>query len=214
MAVMEQAHIEVELKFEVECEESLLTRLKAQGAQAQGVVDQEDEYFAHPSRNLRKTDETLRIRTAAGLSWLTYKGPKLSKRTKIREEVEIPLTTRLAGRPTSSFPAADDDLESHEPAELALRQILLRMGFSALAVVRKRRQVFAAQTSFAGNVWQLAIGLDRVDGIGSFVEIETVAARQHWREAEQAVWQYASLLGLQQPVKSSYLTLCLNQMDD
>ncbi len=214
MTVMEQAHIEVELKFEVQNEAELLERFAAQGAQLQGVVDQSDEYFAHPCRNLRKSDETLRIRTADGLSWLTYKGPKLSKRTKIREEVEIPLTTRLRGPATSSFPARDEALESGEPAELALRQILLRMGFSTLAVVRKRRQVFSAQASFAGNVWQLAIGLDRVDGIGSFVEIETIAARDQWRAAEQAVWQFASLLGLREPVKSSYLALCLNQLDN
>lgn len=218
MALTEPTQVEVELKFKVEREFDLLKRLLSHGARSHGVVLQEDEYFEHPSRNLRTSDETLRIRASQGESWLTYKGPKLSKRTKIREEIEIPLTTRLRrpqpGIATSgSFPTAGL-LDDASPPELALRQIFLRLGFEPLAIVRKSRQVFSAETTYLGKVWPLSIGLDRVDDIGTFVEIETIAAQSAWREAEQAVWQYAGQLGLSAPIKSSYLALCLRQSDD
>jgi adenylate cyclase class 2 len=66
-------------------------------------------------RDFRKTDEALRIRRVDNKFFLTYKGPKLSKKTKMREELEV-------------------------PAEEGIEGILLKLGFRrSLTLVKTRR---------------------------------------------------------------------------
>lgn len=48
-----------------------------------------DIYYNNPIRDFRKSDEALVLRNTNGKVILTYKGPKQSKETKTREEIEV-----------------------------------------------------------------------------------------------------------------------------
>ena len=50
---------------------------------------QEDVYYNHPLRDFRETDEALRVRSIDGRHYLCYKGPRLSGKAKVREEIEV-----------------------------------------------------------------------------------------------------------------------------
>lgn len=83
--------LEIEAKAAIENKEEIKQRILEAGGKYISTVTQSDIYFAHPSRDFMKTDEALRIREAGNEYTLTYKGPKLDKLTKTREEIEIKL---------------------------------------------------------------------------------------------------------------------------
>ena len=83
------------------------------------VEHQVDIYYQHPSRDFAKTDEALRLRSVNGITELTYKGPKLSKQSKSREELSVKVSDLLI-----------TDL------------ILKRLGFSEVARIEKIRYNF------------------------------------------------------------------------
>ncbi len=78
--------MEVEIKARVEEPQKIESLLLDMGAEYIGMVEEEDIYFAHPSRDFARTDEALRIRNNRVL---TYKGPKVDLDTKSREEIEV-----------------------------------------------------------------------------------------------------------------------------
>ena len=61
-------------------------RILELGGRDFGCSIQVDEYYAHPARDFAITDEALRLRTENNLTVITYKGPKLDRETKTREE--------------------------------------------------------------------------------------------------------------------------------
>ena len=83
-----------------------------------GEHDQVDEYFNHPCRDFAVTDEALRLRMDSR-GRITYKGPKIDRFTKTREEIELDV----------------EDLD-----KMAL--ILVRLGFRRVAKVSKRRKEY------------------------------------------------------------------------
>ena len=111
--------IEVEVKVRADHSQvrSVLQKL---GAIKIGIENQSDSYFAAPHRDFVKTDEALRIRSLDGKAVLTYKGPKLDKVSKTREELETPVD------------------------EATTAKILRALGFSEAGMVRKKREVFRA----------------------------------------------------------------------
>jgi adenylate cyclase class 2 len=160
------------------------------GAEIVGSVQQRDEYFAHPCRDFVDTDEALRIRTIDHVQILTYKGPKTAGQAKIRDELEVPV---------------------HDSAtQNALREILVRLGFSPVITVSKQRQ----SLHVVRNGRELHIELDEVDRLGTFVEIEAICERDDIVSAEQAVMVLAKEIQLTTPTKSSYLALLLALQSD
>lgn len=111
--------IEVEVKVRADHSKvrSILQKL---GASKIGVEEQSDVYFAAPYRNFAKTDEALRIRSLGEQSVLTYKGPKLDKVSKTREELETPVDGAITAK------------------------IFHALGFMEAGAVRKKREVFSA----------------------------------------------------------------------
>lgn len=85
-----------------------------------------DTYLSHPCRDFFESDESLRIRTVKDLedgrvqTYITYKGPKVSSRSKARYENEIKL---IKGE--------------------AMRDILDRLGFRKFIKIEKERRTFA-----------------------------------------------------------------------
>ena len=109
--------IEVEVKVKAD-HEKVLSILKKIGAIKVKVEEQSDTYFAAPHRDFAKTDEVLRIRALEGQNILTYKGPKLDRVSKTREELETPVEG------------------------ISAKKVLIALGFSEAGIVSKRREVF------------------------------------------------------------------------
>lgn len=78
---------------------------------------EEDIYFSSPVRNFKETDEALRVRYSNDKIILTYKGPKLDKVSKSREEYE-------------AFVSGE------------IEQILQKLGYNELLRVKKKRKVY------------------------------------------------------------------------
>lgn len=102
-----------------------------------------DEYFSHPSRDFRQTDEALRIRIMNSNIELTYKSPRTANIPKVREEFTV-------------------KVNNYE----VLKAILLKLGFKPIAKITKHRRMFTLN----GDV---KIFIDNVDRLGYFVEVET-----------------------------------------
>jgi len=85
--------IEVEVKAKIHDFESLKRELKKINALKIREEHQKDIYFNSPIKNFAKTDEALRIRKISIKNeintFITYKGPKIDRASKTREEIEI-----------------------------------------------------------------------------------------------------------------------------
>jgi adenylate cyclase class 2 len=109
--------LEVEVKGKVKDLKSVEAKAKALGFSFVGVEEHSDIYYRHPTRDFAKTDEAIRVRTVNGKRVLTYKGPKVDKVSKTREEIEV-------------------DIQGDMP------KVLERLGFSPVTEVAKVRRVY------------------------------------------------------------------------
>lgn len=178
-ALLSAPMVEAELKIPVAAEVDWGDLCLPPGTIWLGEVEQKDTYLSHPSRNLAASDEALRVREEGGRCWLTYKGPKRGGLVKAREELEV-------------------DCSSCE----ALLELFQRLGFFALAEVRKRRRV---------HRWgRVSICFDEVSGLGRFVEIE-IAEAEDSSEAGDLLVEVARRMGLdpRAAVTQSYLEMLL-----
>jgi adenylate cyclase class 2 len=170
----------IELEIKVPCPdlEALEIRLVEMGARLAGDLDQEDFYFSHPSRDFGATDEALRLRRENDRSRITYKGPKLDRDTKMREEIELDV----------------EDL-------IRMSQVLERVGFIPHYRVVKRRRVYILQG--------IQICLDRVVGLGDFVEMEYEG--QDLEEGKRKIMELKHQLNLEGNERRSYLELLMEK---
>lgn len=113
--------LEIEAKARIN-RKKIKSRLVELGVKFLKREKQEDIYFNHPTRDFAKSDEALRIRRAGREFYLTYKGPKLDKLTKTREEHEVKI---------SSFEEA--------------KEILKKLKFGEVATIRKKREYYALE---------------------------------------------------------------------
>jgi adenylate cyclase class 2 len=179
---------EVEQKHRVSDEAALVARLQERGGSLEDPIEQSDHYFAHPCRDFSKSDEALRIRVVGDKSFVTYKGPKLDTTTKTRREIELPLDA--ADRDGSQFAS-----------------LLASLGFTPVAVVRKRRQKFLIP---AGE-YEVDGALDALDGLGCFVELELRANDENLEAAKRTIAKLASDLNLGPSERRSYLEMLLEK---
>ncbi len=173
---------EVKLRLDVGLRAALEARLAALGAHAGAEIEQIDEYLSHPSRDLRQTDEALRLRQTPDALRLTYKGPKLDPPRKTREEIEFALAT------------------DHETAS----RLFSRLGFRRVEQVRKRRREYRLPEDPPTSV-----AIDQVEGLGCFCEVEVEASSV--AEGRERIAARLGELGLEHlpPVAESYLELLL-----
>jgi len=83
--------LEVEVKTPCPDPAAVERKLRRVGAKFLGEVEQRDLYLNHPCRDFPRTDEALRIRTAGDRMEITYKGRKIDRDTKTREEITCPV---------------------------------------------------------------------------------------------------------------------------
>jgi adenylate cyclase class 2 len=178
---------EVEQKYRTVDHDRVLRQLLELGAVAAGTLDQEDTYLNHPSRDFALTGEAFRIRRSGEENRVTYKGPRRNGPTKTREELEIP------------FESGDDSTQR-------MLRMFQTLSFRPVATIRKRRELL--HLDFLKE--HLEIALDTAEGLGSFVEIEAIAADQaDLPRAQRAVLDLAERLGLKDVEPRSYLRMAL-----
>ena len=83
--------LEIEIKSRCDDLSAVRERLEAMGAHGLHTVQQSDLYLKHPCRDFSITDEALRIRNEGDFSVMHYKGPRISKLSKTREEISMPI---------------------------------------------------------------------------------------------------------------------------
>jgi len=177
---------EVEQKFPVAELAAVQERLVALGAQLQAEREDRDLYFAHPARDFARTDEALRIRRVGTSNFITYKVPNVDAATETRREIEL-------------------DLPPGETAAAQWTELLESLGFRPVAEVRKRRR----KASIAWQGREVAVALDDVDQLGTFVELELVTSRDDIEPAKAILRSLADALGLAGGERRSYLELLL-----
>lgn len=177
---------EVEMKFPVAELETVAGQLEELEAEIGEEHVEIDQYYAHPCRDFAATDEALRIRRIDCENRITYKGPKVDQTTKTRQEIELPLPS---GEATSG----------------QWGKLLLALGFKPVAEVRKHRR--KARLKWPAR--PIEATLDRVDGVGTFVELETTADEDELDVARNAIQAVAEHLGLGRTERRSYLELLL-----
>lgn len=180
--------LEVERKYRITSQSEVRQRVEALGGRWEEAIQQGDQYFAHPARDFAATDEALRIRSVGPANVITYKGPKIDRDSKTREEIEVAIGP---GQET----ARD------------LGKILERLGFRPVLVVKKVR-------SIANVAWQgrdVEVALDEVKDAGLFVELETQAANAELEDAKECIRTMASAIGLSETdqERRSYLEMVL-----
>ena len=178
---------EVEVKLRVD-HESVRPALEARGATELGSVEQVDTYYDAPHREFGETDEALRVR---------------------RERTGDGETVRF----TYKGPLVDPESKTREEHETvvadgdAVEAILAALGFDPAAEVCKERDRFALEG--------YTVVLDRVDGLGEFVEVETETGEADVTAARDGAHELLETLELDpdEGIRTSYLGLLLADRD-
>lgn len=182
---------EVELKFPLPDADRIVALLTSWKVDRSPPVVQCDTYYNHPARDFKASDEALRIRQIGTENRITYKGPVVDSQTKTRREIEL---------------GFDDGAGAAD----RFATMLELLGFRRVRQVRKQR--VTATLVREGRTFELA--LDNVEGLGSYLEIETQADESQRIEAQQAVLDLARELGLSNAERLSYLGLLMDQEEE
>jgi adenylate cyclase class 2 len=182
--------LEIEMKFPLADAAALKERLRALKARRKTIrpLQEADQYFNAPDRDFARTDEALRLRRLGAANRVTYKGPKRDRQTKTRLEIEVPFARGAQ--------AATD-----------FSRLLVSLGYRPVRVVSKQRHVYHIRRS----KFEVEVCLDRVQDLGSFVELEVLAAADHLEEARSVLLALAAELGLRDSERRSYLELLLEK---
>jgi adenylate cyclase class 2 len=177
---------EIEMKFRVESFDAFIAAVGSLGGTFGDEVVQSDRYFNHPGRDFGETDEALRVRTIGDHSKVTYKGPVQDRTVKLREEIEM------------SVGQGSADGEQ-------FAKMLTALSFREVRTVTKSRRTAAV----THNGREFEMTLDRVDGLGEFVEVETLADEANKTAARDALRELTETLGLGESERRSYLQMLL-----
>lgn len=143
---MSGAGKETEIKLAVQDLAGIRRKLRRHGfrvVQPRGF--EENTLFDEPSSSLQRHDCLLRLRSARGRHWITFKGPaEKARQFKVRPELESEIGTAWA-----------------------MRALLGRLGFEPSFRYQKFRAVLTARGQWAGGL----VALDETP-IGNFVELE------------------------------------------
>ncbi|TFG29394.1 class IV adenylate cyclase [Candidatus Thorarchaeota archaeon] len=187
---------EVEVKLPVTDKEAMKQKIIQAGGVPLNSDLQIDTYYDHPCRSFSKTDESIRIRHRTLTEGsplnesehapieLTYKGPKVDKKTKTRIEYTVGL---------------------EEKDHASITKILSSTGFRFVAIITKTREFF--------DIGGIVASLDDVNDVGLYIELELIAKGEDgMKAAREQILELVKNLGLDENtmVRESYLELYLN----
>ncbi|MCD6300543.1 MAG: class IV adenylate cyclase [Staphylothermus sp.] len=169
---------EIEAKYKIKDLEKVLNYVtKKLGLREYAKCIETDYYFNHPCKDFKQTDEALRTRriVCQGIESivLTYKGPKEHSELGIKKRIEIETYV--------------SDLDK-------ILMILEKLGFRKVIEFSKER------TTYKNN--NLVITIDKLYGIGIFMEIETNNVELIHKIREE-------LAKYIEPETKTYLEICL-----
>lgn len=162
--------IEVEIKIRINPEDAEL-KLMNNGFEPDVHVKETDVYFDNSCCDIRGNDTALRIRTieypdsASSKSCITYKGRRLDDVSMTRPEYE------------SAIESAID-----------VARILEALGYKPVEPsVIKERTMYVKE--------DISACLDRVEGLGNFLELEILTDEDSGDTALEKLWEALELLG-------------------
>ena len=171
--------LEIELKVRVDSLDLLRQNLKDRDAEFLGQQHEHDIYYNAPHRDFGSTDEALRVRYTKDHAVITYKGKK---------SPELGLKAR-------------EELNTAVESGEVFEAILDRLGFTKTAEVNKWRENYRLENA--------SFALDRVEGLGTFAEIE-IMAEDNGADATGTIIKLAKEMGISgEPILASYLELLL-----
>jgi len=190
--------IEVEIKAKVLNPEELVKKFKNQEGEYKISFIHEDTYFSMPEglRDFKKTDEALRIRKSIEYNknidsskqninyFITYKGKKIDKTTKTRNELETKL----------------------ENGDL-VKEIFNALGFREIFTVKKERDLY--EFNFKGYIIEALI--DFIPILKEhFIEVEIMSElNDRLEELKNILFEFLNLFDIkeEQSIRKSYLEL-------
>ncbi|MFC7070302.1 class IV adenylate cyclase [Halobaculum lipolyticum] len=183
---------EVELKVRAD-HDAVRARLASLGAERTRRVEQVDTYYDAPHRDFAETDEALRLR-------------RETRRDGDAGEATGATETKV----TYKGPLVETESKTREEFETAVADadaaegILAGLGFEPAATVEKERAFFGHDG--------YTVALDRVAGLGEFVEVEREAAETDVESVREGVYGVVRDLGLDpdEQIRTSYLGLLLD----
>ncbi|MBS3761608.1 MAG: class IV adenylate cyclase [Halodesulfurarchaeum sp.] len=172
---------EVEVKVRAD-HDLVRSNLEAAGATALGTIEQVDVYFDAPHRDFAARDEALRLREQTDSDGSTT--------------VLTHKGPRLEGA-TKTRTEHETEVGSRDEMQAALTAL----GFSPAATVEKTRDRYAFE--------DCTVTLDRVAGLGEFVEVEAIVTEDAIERAQDRVTETLENLELgdAERLQTSYLDL-------
>jgi adenylate cyclase class 2 len=171
--------LEFELKVRTSSLDPVRQQLIGHNARFCGRIHEHDIYYNAPHRDFGITDEAIRVRYTNDHALVTYKGAKIK-------------TSGLKAR---------EELNIVVDSGTVFEQMLDRLGFTLTAEVNKWRENY--------RLFDAAITLDEVEGLGTFVEIE-ILAEDESSDAAARIQVIAKEIGVDgEPILDSYLEMLL-----
>lgn len=194
--------IEVEVKIRIADLDLLRKKLKRQGGVYKLSLLHEDTYYNMPIglRDFANSDEALRIRSSTEydkskqntkkiICYLTYKGKKIDRISKSRQEIELKF----------------DDAKS-------MREILSIIGFREILTVKKERELY--EFEYKDN--RIEALIDYLPALNNyFLEVELTAhTSEELDEKRELLFDFLSLFGYtkEDSIRKSYLELIIRKL--
>ena len=167
--------LEIEIKSYCDDHDAVIKKLNALGARHGGIRKERDLYLNHPSRDFRETGEALRLRQV--------------------DDDNVILTYKGPRLSTVAKTRREEEVAVADFESMLM--ICTLLGFTPSGTVVKEREIFILD--------DVDICIDRVEGIGNFVELE-MKGTDHER-IESELFHLANELGLNRFERKSYLEL-------
>jgi adenylate cyclase class 2 len=191
---------EVELKVRTD-HDSIRDALGAAGVELGVPHGQRDTYFDAPHRNFAETDEAVRVRRASQVD-----GPVGSDIERVVREATADgqATVTYKGPLIGGGSKTREEVETAVENGDAITSIFEQLGFTAVATVSKVRET--------GQFEGYTIALDRVAGVGEFVEVERTVEEDAIEAARVGARRCLEELGVDpdRGIQTSYLELLLD----
>ena len=196
--------IEVEIKVKISDPDLMRKKFEENNGIYKLSLDHEDTYFNMPNglRDFRQTDEALRLRKSIEFNrndrmknqkiyfYITYKGKKIDKTTKTREEIEIKI----------------NEIEE-------MKRLLKFLGFREVFTVVKKRELY----DFVFNDMKIEALIDYIPILEQhFLEVELITeSLDNVETSKEILFQLLDKFGInrEDSVRSSYLELISEKLN-
>ncbi|NVM37133.1 MAG: class IV adenylate cyclase [Candidatus Lokiarchaeota archaeon] len=197
--------IEVEIKVRILDPETIGIKFKNHGGVYKLSLNHEDIYFNMPEglRDFKETDEALRLRKSIEFNkfddtvgkrinyYLTYKGKKIDKSTKTREEIDVKI----------------EDIEN-------TRNLLRVLGFQEIFTVKKERELY----EFKYKTYLIEALIDYIPILNQyFIEVECLLESSvNLESSRDVLFEFLNLFGIkkEESIRKSYLELIVDKFKD